>query len=164
MLAFLLRRSLLAATLLSNLLPFATAQTPATLPSESPATLVPTNSGFDYDRRDVMIPMRDGVKLHTVIVVPKGASSAPILLTRTPYNATQRGVLARIVMPLMTPLVKTSATRGFGADVILHGANYDEACHEAMSICDLEGLTFIHPFDDHAVINGQGTIGLELLE
>jgi threonine dehydratase len=80
------------------------------------------------------------------------------------YHATQRGVLARIVMPLMTPLVKTSATRGFGADVILHGANYDEACHEAMRICDLEGLTFIHPFDDHAVINGQGTIGLELLE
>jgi threonine dehydratase len=80
------------------------------------------------------------------------------------YHATQRGVLARIVMPLMTPLVKTSATRGFGADVILHGANYDEACHEALRICDLEGLTFIHPFDDHAVINGQGTIGLELLE
>jgi threonine dehydratase len=80
------------------------------------------------------------------------------------YHATQRGVLARIVMPLMTPLVKTSATRGFGADVILHGANYDEACHEALRICDLEGLTFIHPFDDYAVIHGQGTIGLELLE
>ena len=80
------------------------------------------------------------------------------------YHATQRGVLARIVMPLMTPLVKISATRGFGADVILHGANYDEACDEALRICQLEGLTFLHPFDDHAVINGQGTIGLELLE
>src|SRR6202042_3801235 len=51
------------------------------------------------------------------------------------YHATQRGVLARIVMPLMTPLVKISATRGFGADVILHGANYDEACDEALRIC-----------------------------
>jgi threonine dehydratase len=80
------------------------------------------------------------------------------------YHATQRGVLARIVMPLMTPLVKISATRGFGADVILHGANYDEACDEALRICALEGMTFLHPFDDHAVINGQGTIGLELLE
>jgi threonine dehydratase len=80
------------------------------------------------------------------------------------YHATQRGVLARIVMPLMTPLVKISATRGFGADVILHGANYDEACDEALRICKLEGLTFLHPFDDNAVINGQGTIGLELLE
>ncbi len=80
------------------------------------------------------------------------------------YHATQRGVLARIVMPLMTPLVKTSATRGFGADVILHGANYDEACDEALRLCALEGMTFIHPFDDAAVINGQGTIGLELLQ
>ena len=79
------------------------------------------------------------------------------------YHATQRGVPARIVMPLMTPLVKTSATRDFGAEVILHGANYDEAYAEAMRICELEGMTFLHPFDDPAVINGQGTIGLELL-
>ena len=85
--AFLLRRSLLAATLLTNLLALALAQTPATLPSESPAILVPTNSGFDYARRDVMIPMRDGVKLHTVILIPKGAKNAAILLTRTPYSA-----------------------------------------------------------------------------
>jgi threonine dehydratase len=80
------------------------------------------------------------------------------------YHATQRGVLARIVMPLMTPLVKISATRGFGADVILHGANYDEACDEALRLCKLDGMTFLHPFDDNAVINGQGTIGLELLQ
>ncbi len=59
-----------------------------TLPSETPAQFTPTTSGFDYDRRDVMIPMRDGVKLHTVILVPKGAKNAPILLTRTPYDAT----------------------------------------------------------------------------
>jgi threonine dehydratase len=71
------------------------------------------------------------------------------------YHATQRGILARIVMPLMTPLVKISATRGFGADVILHGANYDEACDEALRICMADGMTFLHPFDDHAVINGQ---------
>src|SRR5215475_14755511 len=56
-------------------------------PSETPAELqVPTDS-FDYFRRDVMIPMRDGVKLHTVIILPKGAKNAPILLTRTPYDA-----------------------------------------------------------------------------
>ncbi len=59
------------------------------LPSETPDKLVPTNDGFDHVRRDVMIPMRDGIKLHTVILVPKGASRAPILLTRTPYNATE---------------------------------------------------------------------------
>ena len=59
------------------------------LPSETPPKFEPTNDGFDHVRRDVMIPMRDGVKLHTVILVPKGANRAPILLTRTPYNATE---------------------------------------------------------------------------
>ena len=59
-----------------------------TLPSETPAKLTPTFVGFDHVRRDVMIPMRDGVRLHTVILVPNGAKRAPILLTRTPYNAT----------------------------------------------------------------------------
>ena len=56
-------------------------------PSETPATLDRPAAGFDYLRREVMIPMRDGVKLHTVILVPKGAKGAPILLTRTPYDA-----------------------------------------------------------------------------
>jgi putative CocE/NonD family hydrolase len=58
------------------------------LPSETPDSLRPVTDAFDHTRRDVMIPMRDGVKLHTVILVPKGAKGAPILLTRTPYNAT----------------------------------------------------------------------------
>jgi len=55
--------------------------------NETPSKFEPTNDGFNYVRRTVMIPMRDGVKLHTVILVPKGAHNAPILLTRTPYNA-----------------------------------------------------------------------------
>ena len=61
--------------------------TPTTLPSEMPEKLEPVTDSWDYNRREVMIPMRDGVKLHTVILVPKGARNAPILLTRTPYNA-----------------------------------------------------------------------------
>jgi putative CocE/NonD family hydrolase len=60
-----------------------------TLPSEMPAQLEPVTDSFDYTRREVMIPMRDGTKLHTVILIPKGAKNAPILLTRTPYNATE---------------------------------------------------------------------------
>jgi putative CocE/NonD family hydrolase len=59
-----------------------------TLPSEMPAQLVPVTDSFDYTRREVMVSMRDGTKLHTVILIPKGAKNAPILLTRTPYNAT----------------------------------------------------------------------------
>jgi len=56
-------------------------------PSETPANFQPVTTGFDYERREAMIPMRDGVKLHTVILAPKGAKHAPILLTRTPYSA-----------------------------------------------------------------------------
>src|ERR1700719_1111557 len=62
--------------------------TPATLANETPTQFMPVTDSFDYARRDVKIPMRDGVKLHTVILVPKGAKNAPILLTRTPYDAT----------------------------------------------------------------------------
>ena len=80
------------------------------------------------------------------------------------YHATKHGIRSIIVMPLATPLVKVTATRNFGAQVILHGANYDEACEEATRICAAEGMTFIHPFDDPIVMAGQGTIGLELLE
>jgi threonine dehydratase len=80
------------------------------------------------------------------------------------YHATQRGIRSRIVMPLTTPLVKVSSTTNFGAEVILHGANYDEACTEALRQGEKDGMTFLHPFDDDDVIAGQGTIGLELLE
>src|SRR6202042_1445712 len=80
------------------------------------------------------------------------------------YHATKRGIRALIVMPQATPLVKVVSTRGFGAEVVLHGANYDEACEEALARCTQQGMTFIHPFDDPVVIAGQGTIGLELLE
>ena len=80
------------------------------------------------------------------------------------YHATRRGIRSVIVMPLTTPLVKVQATRGFGAEVVLHGGNYDEACEEATRLCQAEGMTFIHPFDDPLVMAGQGTIGLEILE
>ncbi len=58
--------------------------------ADIPRSFTPPTSDYDYEKREVMIPMRDGVKLHTVIVVPKGARNAPILLTRTPYNASKR--------------------------------------------------------------------------
>jgi threonine dehydratase len=80
------------------------------------------------------------------------------------YHATKRGIQAQICMPLTTPLVKVSATRGYGAEVILFGANYDEACEEALRRSKEHRLTFIHPFDDEAVIAGQGTLGLEMIE
>src|SRR5579863_1612788 len=80
------------------------------------------------------------------------------------YHASNLGIRARIVMPLATPLIKVSATRGYGGDVVLHGANYDEAYEEAMRLSAQDRLTFVHAFNDEAVIAGQGTLGLELLE
>src|ERR1051325_11860348 len=58
--------------------------------ADIPKSFTPPTADYDYVKREVMIPMRDGVKLHTVIVAPKGARNAPMVLTRTPYNASQR--------------------------------------------------------------------------
>jgi threonine dehydratase len=80
------------------------------------------------------------------------------------YHATRKGIRSTIVMPAASPLVKVTRTREYGAEVVLHGANYDDAFEEAWRRHDAEGLTFIHAFDDDAVMAGQGTLGLELLE
>jgi uncharacterized protein len=79
---------LLGASLLTAL--FLTAAPQQTAPADIPKTFTAPTTNQDYVKREVMIPMRDGVKLHTVIVIPKGANNAPILLTRTPYNASKR--------------------------------------------------------------------------
>jgi len=79
------------------------------------------------------------------------------------YHASKRGIRAQIVMPLATPLNKVMATRRFGGEVLLHGANYDESCDEARRLSTESGITFVHAFDDDAVIAGQGTLGIELL-
>lgn len=80
------------------------------------------------------------------------------------YHAGLHGIRASIVMPLPTPLTKVSATRAYGAEVVLHGANYDEAFDKALQLSRDESLTMIHAFDDNAVIAGQGTLALEILQ
>src|ERR1700716_4014072 len=74
------------------------------------------------------------------------------------------GVAATIVMPSQAPLAKVSATKGYGARVILFGEVFDEAHAEALRIAKEEGLTYVHPFDDPAVMAGQGTVALEILD
>jgi threonine dehydratase len=74
------------------------------------------------------------------------------------------GVPATIVMPRQAPLTKVSATRGYGARVVLHGDVFDEAHAEALRISEREGLTYVHPFDDPMVMAGQGTVALEILD
>jgi len=80
------------------------------------------------------------------------------------YHAGRLQVKATILMPEATAIMKVANTRSHGARVVLHGANYDEAYAEARRLEGEEGLTFIHPFDDPAIIAGQGTMGLEILE
>ena len=79
------------------------------------------------------------------------------------HHAQRLGLRAVIVMPRHTPTVKIERTRGFGAEVVLHGETFDEARDEALRLAANDGLTFIHPFDDPQVIAGQGTIGLEMM-
>ena len=79
-------------------------------------------------------------------------------------HAARLGIAVTVVMPEATPLVKVTATRRFGADVILHGTSYDEAAEHAARLEAERNLVYVHPFDDPFVIAGQGTLGLELLE
>jgi len=83
-------RSTIGAAILLVIASAAPAFSDQTLPSETPATFIPRVESFDYTKREVMIPMRDGIKLQTVILIPRGAHRAPILLSRTPYGATSR--------------------------------------------------------------------------
>ncbi len=80
------------------------------------------------------------------------------------YHGARLGVPVTIVMPSTTPFIKVKHTRDYGADVVLHGASYDEANEHAMALKQHRGLVFIHPFDDYAVMAGQGTVALEMLE
>lgn len=80
------------------------------------------------------------------------------------YAAKRFGVKAVIVMPTTTPLIKVNRTKSYGAEVILFGDVYDEACEKAYELAEECGYTFIHPFDDLAVATGQGTIGMEILK
>ena len=80
------------------------------------------------------------------------------------FAAKKYGVKATVVMPTTTPLIKVNRTKGYGAEVILYGNVYDEACEYAMKLAKEKGLTFVHPFDDLDVATGQGSIAMEIIK
>ncbi len=80
------------------------------------------------------------------------------------YAAKIYGVKATIVMPTSTPIIKINRTKSYGAEVVLYGNVYDEACEYAMKLAESEGYTFIHPFDDLQVATGQGSIAMEIIK
>ena len=106
-----------------------------------------------------LLTLNDEERGHGVIAASAGNHAQGVS-----YHAGRHGIRARIVMPLPTPLTKVSATRAYGAEVLLHGANYDEAYEKAVEESQLRKFTVIHAFDDDVVIAGQGTLGLEILE
>jgi len=80
------------------------------------------------------------------------------------YHAQRLGIRAVIVMPRFTPGVKIERTRSFGAEIVLHGDTLDESHAHALALAEREGLVFVHPYDDEAIVAGQGTVGLEMLQ
>ncbi len=80
------------------------------------------------------------------------------------YAAKKYGIKATVVMPTTTPLIKVNRTKGYGADVVLYGNVYDEACDYAIKLAEEQGLTFVHPFDDLDVATGQGSIAMEIIK
>ncbi len=92
------------------------------------------------------------------------ASSAGNHAQGVAYSAKSLGISSKIVMPVVTPLIKIEATKKHGSEVIIHGDIYDDAYNKALEIAKEEGREFIHPFNDYDVICGQGTIGYEIIE
>lgn len=80
------------------------------------------------------------------------------------YAAKLYGVPATIVMPITTPLIKVNRTKSYGAEVVLHGNVYDEACQYALKMAEEKGMTFVHPFNDESVATGQGSIAMEIFK
>ncbi|MBC7939811.1 MAG: threonine ammonia-lyase [Chitinophagaceae bacterium] len=102
--------------------------------------------------------LEDGAPPTGVIAASAGNHAQGVAL-----HAQRLDLRAVIVMPQHTPTVKVERTRGFGAEVVLHGESFDDAREHALGLSVAQGLAFIHPFDDPLVIAGQGTIGIEML-
>ena len=106
-----------------------------------------------------MLSLTDSERTAGVIAASAGNHAQGVAL-----SAKKLGIKAVIVMPKTTPEIKVSAVLGYGAEVVLHGDNYSEAQEKCNELIKTTGMTFVHPFDDELVIEGQGTIGTEILE
>jgi threonine dehydratase len=144
--------------------------TPCT-PSEAFGELFGGRAWFKFENLQRTGSFKERGALNRILAIPEEernrgvvAGSAGNHAQGVAFHAQRLGVEATIVMPERTPLIKVSNTERFGARVVLHGRNYEEAMEEAERIQQEAGSTLIHAFDDEHVIAGQGTIGIELLE
>jgi len=119
----------------------------------------PTGSFKERGAANLLLQLSETGRRHGVVAASAGNHGLAVA-----FHAARLGIAAVVVMPEWAPLGKVTAARRHGAEVILHGDNYDEAYARAKAIEADRGLVFVHPFDDPRVIAGQGTIGLELAE
>src|SRR6185369_3614731 len=103
--------------------------------------------------------LSDDEKRHGVIAMSAGNHAQGVA-----YHAQRLGLRAVIVMPRFTPGVKVERTRSFGAEIVLHGDTLEQASSHALELAARQQLTFVHPYDDEAIVAGQGTVGIEMLE
>src|SRR5262245_16949084 len=118
-----------------------------------------TGSFKERGAANVLAQLASAERRRRVVAASAGHHGLAVAL-----HAARLGITAQVVMPTWAPLGKVAAARRHGAEVILHGDNYDEAYARAKEIEAARDLVFVHPFDDPRVIAGQGTIGLELAE
>jgi threonine dehydratase len=106
-----------------------------------------------------LVQLNDEERARGVIAMSAGNHAQGVA-----YHAQRLGLRAVIVMPRFTPGVKVERTRSFGAEIVLHGDTLDEARSHALALAAQRRLTFVHPYDDEAIVAGQGTVGIEMLE
>jgi threonine dehydratase len=117
-----------------------------------------TGSFKERGAANLLMQLTQDERAHGVVAASAGNHGLAVA-----FHAARLGIPATIVMPETAPLIKVTSARRHGAEVIQHGANFDEAYGHARGLCDDRGQAFVHPFDDERVIAGQGTLGLELL-
>ncbi|MCB2026402.1 MAG: pyridoxal-phosphate dependent enzyme, partial [Ottowia sp.] len=105
-----------------------------------------------------LVQLSDAERARGVVAMSAGNHAQGVA-----YHAQRLGMRAVIVMPRFTPGVKVERTRGFGAEIVLHGDTLDAARAHALALAEQQGLTFVHPYDDEAIMAGQGTVALEML-
>ncbi|HEX9048943.1 MAG TPA: threonine ammonia-lyase [Anaeromyxobacter sp.] len=139
--------------------------------SETLSRLTGTSAHLKLENLQMTGAYKERGALNRLLLTPQAdrergliAASAGNHAQAVAYHAGRLGVSATIVMPEATPIMKVANTRAHGARIVLHGSNYDEAYAEARRLEQVERLTFVHPFDDEAIIAGQGTVALEILE